>query len=117
MALQCEKPVPPIVYLDSQDFSRLADVSAGRADPDVGALLLQLLGLVDAGRIIVPLSMGHLSELLQYEGGGRDLTLRKATVIEQICRTYAFRPPNDLFLEDASVRKRFQRRRDLCFEY
>ena len=81
----------PIVYLDTADFSRFADVLVGRTDPKASAVWSYLLPLVDAGTIRIPVSMPLISEALQYQGGGRELTLRKAAAMERLCGQHAFR--------------------------
>lgn len=40
--------------------------------------------------------MPHISELIQYQGGGRELALRKAASIERICGSWAFRYIGDI---------------------
>lgn len=89
-----------ILYLDTQDFSRFADCLNGRGTSEAKAVLDGLLPEIDAGRVIAPVSMAHISELLQYEGGGRDLTLRKAEAIERLSGRYAFRDFNDMVAAD-----------------
>jgi hypothetical protein len=89
-----------IVYLDTQDFSRFADCLNGRGTPGAQTVLDVLLPEIDAGRVICPVSMAHLSELLQYDGGGRDLTLRKAEAVERLSGPYAFRNMNDMLAAD-----------------
>jgi len=85
-----------IVYLDSQDFSKFTDSENGRGSPEVTSVLNRLLQEVDAGRVIVPISMPHISELIQYEGGGRDLAFQKAATIERISKKWACRYVTDM---------------------
>lgn len=87
---------PVVIYLDTQDFSLFDECLNGRGKPEVTDVLDKLLPEIDAGRVACPISMAHLSELLQYQGGGRDLTLRKAESIERLAGSYAFRDINDM---------------------
>ena len=89
-----------IIYLDTQDFSRFADCLSNRGTKDAGLALEALLPEIDAGRVIAPISMAHISELFQYEDGGRDLVLRKAQAIERLSWPYAFRDMNDMIVAD-----------------
>lgn len=89
-----------ILYLDTQDFSRFADCLGGRGESDAETALEFLLPLIDSGKVVVPYSMAHISELLQYEGGGSELTYRKASAIERISGSYTFRMFNDLIYTD-----------------
>lgn len=98
-----------VIYLDTQDFSRFADCLNGRGTPEATDVLDKLLPEIDAGRVVCPISMAHLSELLQYQDGGRDLTIRKAEAIERLAGPYAFRDFNDMIsaeLIDFAVLKR-----------
>lgn len=88
---------PVRVYLDSQDFSRFADAAADRPREAADVPLLATLEAhAKAGRVQFFYSAMHLSELLQYEGGGRDLTLRKGAAVERLCGTQALIHPGRL---------------------
>lgn len=88
--------MPVNVYLDTQDFSRLADAAAGRGEPDHAVVLQELLRLKASGAADFIYSSVHLSELLQYEGGGRELTLRKARMVKQLAGERALMNPTRL---------------------
>lgn len=78
------------VYLDTQDYSRLADAEAGRGRGNDFEVLKDLRGLKAEKRVRFVYSAMNLSELLQYDGGGRDLTLRKAAMVESLAGQNAF---------------------------
>ncbi len=82
---------PLVVYLDTSDYTRLADCRAGRGHLDLAPVFERLLAFKQVGAVRFAYSMPILSELLQYEGGGRELTLRKAAVIEELCEGTVFR--------------------------
>lgn len=103
---------PPIIYLDTADFSRFSDVISGRSDPIAESVLEFLIPLVDSEKIRVCYTSSHLSELLKYNDGGRDLTLRKAATIERLCGRNALCSLNDIFLKemhDLAVKERLTR--------
>lgn len=83
--------MPLTVYLDTSDYSRFADYVAGRGSPETGMVFNRLLEFKNAGSVQFAYSMSVLCELLQYEGGGRELTLRRAAVVERLCGRHTFR--------------------------
>jgi hypothetical protein len=55
---------PPVVYLDTQDYSRFGDVLRGRADDATKALSRELERLKQDGDAIFAVSMPILGKLL-----------------------------------------------------
>lgn len=88
--------MPITVYLDTQDFSKLADAASGRGPTALADLLQRLLALKAQGVARFIYSAVHLSELLQYDGGGRDLTLRKAQMVKRLAGAQALYGPDRL---------------------
>lgn len=90
----------PIIYLDNADYSRFTDVVRGRNDPIVADCLAKLSELVEQDRVLICYSMPLLSEGLQYQDGGADLTRAKAEVVEKLCRSNAFRYVSDILTSE-----------------
>jgi hypothetical protein len=90
----CFEPSPMsrtiTVYLDTQDYSRLADAEVGRGRGDDLRVLEELRDLKTNANVRFAYSAMNLSELLQYEGGGRELTLRKARAVQSLAGSNAF---------------------------
>jgi hypothetical protein len=84
---------PAVVYLDTQDYSRMADATVGRADARLNDLLDELVSLKDQGLVRFAYSAPIVSELFQYNQPERDLTMRKAKVIQRLCDGCAFIHP------------------------
>ncbi len=97
--LECFRP-PAVVYLDTQDYSRYADVLAGRGPSELISVFDELIALRDAGHCVFAFSMPVMSELLQYNPEHRELTLRKARAVEELCRGYAFAYPGQVIAEE-----------------
>lgn len=87
---------PLLVYLDTSDYSDLADLIAGRKSQVDPAALEFLLSRVDNGDIIIPYSMGIVSEALQYGGDLKDAAHRKAEIIERLSGGACFCSPATL---------------------
>lgn len=86
----------PIVYLDSQDYSRFGDVLRGKADAATEALFLALEARKQAGDAVFAVSMPILGELLQYDVGYRETTMCKAEAVERLCGSWALAYPGRL---------------------
>ncbi len=84
------------VYLDTQDYSRLDDARAGRPRGADLLILEQLLALKESGAVRFVYSAMNLSELLQYEGGGPELTRRKAGTLTFLAEHAAYIHPSRL---------------------
>lgn len=86
----CRTVRPLVVYLDSQDYSRFADAEIGRGREEDLSVFHELIRMKEAGDIKIIYSPMNMSELLQYDNGGRELTLRKAGVVERLASPDAF---------------------------
>ena len=89
-------PNVPVVYLDTQDFSRFGDVLRGKEDADTERLFLTIEEKAKSKAAIFPVSMPILSELLQYNSDYRETTMRKAEAVERLCGTWALAFPQRL---------------------
>jgi hypothetical protein len=87
---------PVTVYLDTQDYSRLDDARAGRSTGKDLDTLGALMALKEQGAVRFVYSAMVISELLQYEGGGKDLTRRKAETLTLLTDHRAFIHPSKL---------------------
>lgn len=87
---------PPIVYLDTQDYSRFGDVLRGKSDAATEGLFRALERRKEAGDVIFAVSMPILGELLQYDADYRETTLRKAEAVERLCGSWALAFPSRL---------------------
>lgn len=86
----------PIVYLDSQDFSRFGDVLRGKGQSMAEGLYYRLCALKADGAAIFVTSMPLLGELLQYHPNFRETTICKAQAVEQLCGSNAIMFPSRL---------------------
>lgn len=94
----------PIVYLDSQDFSRFGDVLRGKGQSAADQLYGRLCALKADGAAIFVTSMPLLGELLQYHPNFRETTICKAQAVEQLCGSNAIMFPSRLIaMEIAKV--------------
>lgn len=89
-------PSQPVVYLDSQDYSRFGDVLRGKGQPDAETAFLQLEQRMRDGDAIFAVSMPLLGELLQYHPDFRETTMKKAEAVERLCGTWALAFPTRL---------------------
>ncbi len=87
---------PPIVYLDTQDFSRFGDVLRGKSDAATEAIFLELERRSKAGNAIFPASMPIIGELLQYDADYRETTICKAQAVERLCGHWGLAFPSRL---------------------
>ena len=76
---------PPLVYLDTSDWSRFGDVVRGRGDAEATALYAELAGVADRREAVFAFSMPILSELLQYDAAHAATTVAKAEAVERLC--------------------------------
>lgn len=84
----------PVVYLDSQDYSRFGDVLRGASKDDtLSALFLDLVERKNRGEVIFAISMPVLAELFQYNADFRDTSFKKAEAVEQLCGKNALAHP------------------------
>ncbi|TWS94981.1 hypothetical protein [Reyranella sp. CPCC 100927] len=99
---------PPIVYLDTQDYSRFGDVLRGKSDGATEALFTALVARKHSGDAIFAVSMPILGELLQYDADYRDTTIRKAEAVERLCGAWALAYPTRLIaaeIAEAAIRR------------
>lgn len=87
---------PPIVYLDTQDFSRFGDVLRGKSNTATEALFLEFERRSKAGNAIFPASMPIIGELLQYDADYRETTICKAEAVERLCGHWGLAFPSRL---------------------
>jgi hypothetical protein len=95
--------LPPIVYLDSQDYSRFGDVLRGKADTATEAVFNELEARKRSGNVIFALSMPILGELLQYNAKFRETTLKKAEAVERLCGKWALAHPTRLIAAEIAM--------------
>lgn len=90
----------PVVYLDTQDFSRFGDVLRGKADDVTETLFLALEAQAASGDAIFAVSMPILAELLQYDADFRQTTLCKAQAVARLCGEWALVYPSRLIASE-----------------
>ena len=90
------RKIPPVLYLDTQDFSRFGDVLRGVSDTQFEDIFLLLENKVKNGEVICAMSMPVLGELLQYNADYRDTTIKKAEAVERLCGSWALACPTRL---------------------
>lgn len=88
--------LPPVIYLDNQDYSRFGDVLRGKSDLATEKIFLSLEARKQSGDVIFAVSMPILGELLQYDANFRDTTLKKAEAVERLCGSWALAYPSRL---------------------
>jgi hypothetical protein len=86
---------PICIYLDTQDYSRLADLNRTN-DAELQLVRDHLLERVADGSVEIRFSVIHLWEFLK-DPSQQDLALRKVEVIEALCGDRVFRYPADVF--------------------
>lgn len=93
-------PRPITVYLDTSDFSRLADE---KKTTDLHTILDELIRLRESGQVIFRYSIIHLMEYLKSEGSTLETSLRKTGLINQLCDNglTAFRYPSSVWEREA----------------
>lgn len=104
---------PPIVYLDTQDYSRFGDVLRGKADSKTEALFIALCQMRRDGKAIFAASMPILAELLQYDFGYRETTIKKAEAVEMLCGPWAMAYPSAIVADEIA---QFAERRGITVE-
>lgn len=91
------------IYLDTQDYSRFANVLLGGADSDTKQIFDLLLARVETGEIRPVYSMVILSELLQYHPDYEAETFARAEAIELLCRGWCCINPSRLMAREAAI--------------
>lgn len=97
---------PPIIYLDTSDFSRFGDVLRGKSDDATEKLFLSLETRASKGDAIFPVSMPILGELLQYDADFRETTLCKAQAVARLCGEWALAYPSRLIASEIATAAR-----------
>lgn len=95
-------PEPIIVYLDTSDYSRLADVGHRENAREFEPVLDSLRQYFKDRVAIFPYSYFHLCEILKYDFGHRDLAIRKAKLMTELSGGISFRYSTDIY--DLEVR-------------
>jgi hypothetical protein len=93
---------PLIVYLDSSDYSRFADVVRGVGTKESEQVLFALLPLIEAGDVQIPFSGLHVMEAAAREETATTAAAARLKAIGQLAQGCAFRgwtelPSIDLF--------------------
>ncbi len=76
---------PLIVYLDTSDFSKFADIERDKNLSHLRSVYDELLHFKNSGRVDFRFSAAHLAEITKYETGHKDVAERKAKIIEELC--------------------------------
>ncbi|WP_159640620.1 hypothetical protein [Sphingorhabdus sp. 109] len=98
----------PIVYLDTQDFSRFGDEERNPTDALVAEIYRALLEFKRTNRATFVVSMPLLSELLQYHPDRRELAVSKAKAVEKLCGQNSIVFPSQLMaIEVAEAASKF----------
>ena len=87
---------PPVIYLDTRDYSRFGDVLRGKAHGITEALFRDLEKRKQAGDAIFAVSMPIFGELLQYDSSFRETSICKAEAVERLCGSWALAFPSRL---------------------
>src|SRR3712207_1148072 len=80
---------PFSIYLDTSDFSRLAEVGTPRETKELGSVFRVLSRAVECGDVEVRYSAIHIAEIAKSET--KELAHRKAAIIESLCGDRCFR--------------------------
>ena len=100
-ATPLQAPRRRIVYLDTQDYSRLADAASGRGSKELLPVLEKLRNFAKEGSFDFCFSYMIVSELLQLNPQDIEITRRKAEVMEELCGARAF--PNIFWLLSSEI--------------
>ena len=98
--------LPLIIYLDSQDYSRFADVLRGKSDSQTEEVFQELEKYKQLGDILFVSSMPIICELLQYDANYRDTTIKKAEAVERLCGPWTLPYPTRLFAKEILIAAR-----------
>lgn len=89
------------VYLDTQDYSRLADAASGHGSEELLPVLERLRKFAKEGSFDFCFSYMIVAELLQLNPQDIEITRRKAELMEELCGARAF--PNVFWLLGAEI--------------
>lgn len=90
-----------LVYLDSQDYSKLADAETGLRELHLRPVLDELRKIRDSGYFRFCFSTVLFSELLQVGGPSLEIAKRKARLLQEFCQNMAF--PNPFWLLSVEI--------------
>lgn len=90
-----------VVYLDTQDYSRIADAVAGRGDDRLLPIYDRLRAFAREGTFSFCFSYMIMSELLRLNPQDIEIARRKAAVVEELCGSQGF--PNIFWLLSAEL--------------
>ena len=93
---------PLLIYLDTSDYSRLADIGHRKEAEGLRPVLEFLLEEKRHGRIQIRFSFIHMLEILKNYSGDLTLALRKASLIESLCGEAVFKYPVSVFSTEAT---------------
>jgi hypothetical protein len=99
-----------IVYLDSQDFSRMADPPPGK-EAFYSDLEMELVSLVENNTIEIRYSAIHISEMSHTSAGATQFSARRADVLKRLSRGKCLRFWQDLL--DQEIQKTFSQSADV----
>jgi hypothetical protein len=93
---------PLLLYLDTSDYSRLADIGHRKEAETLKPIRDFLLEKRRQGSIQIRFSYVHILEILKNTSDDVTLALRKASLIEDLCGQAVFRYPAAVFEAEAS---------------
>ncbi|HEX4955425.1 MAG TPA: hypothetical protein VF017_18700 [Thermoanaerobaculia bacterium] len=91
-----------MVYLDTSDYSRLADIGHRKEAEGLRPVLEFLLEEKRHGRVQIRFSFIHILEILKNSSEDLTLALRKASLIERLCGEAVFKYPASVFSTEAT---------------
>jgi hypothetical protein len=90
----------PIIYLDTQDYSRFGGIIEGRGTPQDQSLFERLVAMAEAGDAIFACSMPIIFELFSFDRTLPHITEAKAEAVERLCRGHALAYGGDVIALD-----------------
>jgi hypothetical protein len=94
---------PVTVYLDTSDYSGLAEVGFTAKGEKYKDSLAALLRLRDSGKVVFRYSLVHLMEFLKSESSTIETSVRKAEVMTRLSGTKVFRCPWEVWDREFSL--------------
>lgn len=82
---------PLVGYLDSQDYSRMADQKA--QTPEAREARARLTSMVDSGRVTLPYSWAHVAEMSPDRSTAPQAAMARLELMERLASTQTFRHP------------------------
>ena len=90
---------PLIIYLDSQDFSHLAEPPPGKAE-FYGQLDMDLQALIQSNQIEVRYSCAHVSEISHLSMSASHHSAKRAIVLNRLCAGRCLRTWWDILIDE-----------------